>query len=284
MTRRLALALLVWATVASASPQRIISAAPSITEMLYAVGAGPRVVAVTSFCHYPPEVRTKPQIGTYLEPNMEAILALRPDLVVILREHGELRDQLERLGLNVMTVQHNDVAGIEATLRELGARVGDAAAGEREAQKVRDGLADVRRRAASLPRRKTMFVIGRTPGTVQDLMVVGKGPFLNELIEAAGGANMFAGAMGFYPSIPREEIYARKPEVILDMGEMAVTDGVTEADKRAVVELWRKAFPRLPAVTEKRVYAVAKDYFVVPGPRVVEAAQDLLRMIHPEAH
>ncbi|MEZ5365921.1 MAG: helical backbone metal receptor [Bryobacterales bacterium] len=117
MTRRLALAVLALGTVASASPQRIISAAPSITEMLYALGAGPRVVAVTSFCHYPPEVRQKPKIGTYLEPNMEAILALRPDLVVILQEHGELRDQLERLGLNVMTVQHNDVAGIEQTLR-----------------------------------------------------------------------------------------------------------------------------------------------------------------------
>ncbi|MEZ5397248.1 MAG: helical backbone metal receptor [Bryobacterales bacterium] len=185
MTRRLALAVLALGTVASASPQRIISAAPSITEMLYALGAGPRVVAVTSFCHYPPEVRQKPKIGTYLEPNMEAILALRPDLVVILQEHGELRDQLERLGLNVMTVQHNDVAGIEQTLRGMGSRLGDPVAGEREAQKVHEGLADVRRRSASLPQRKTMFVIGRTPGTVQDLMVVGKGPFLNELIEAS---------------------------------------------------------------------------------------------------
>ncbi|MEZ5397249.1 MAG: hypothetical protein R2724_31345 [Bryobacterales bacterium] len=72
--------------------------------------------------------------------------------------------------------------------------------------------------------------------------------------------------------------------MILDMGEMAVTDGVTDADKRAVVELWRNAFPRLPAVKHDLVYAVAKDYFVVPGPRVVEAAQDLLHMIHPEAH
>ena len=214
---------------------------------------------------------------------MEAILALRPDLVVILEEHGELRAQLVRVGLEVLAIQHNNLAGIEQSLVDLATRLGDAKAGEREAAKVRAGLAEVRRKAASLPKRKTMFVIGRTPGTIQDLMVVGSGPFLNELIEAAGGANMFRDTLGFYPRIPREEIYAGAPEVIIDMGDMAVTDGVTEAHKRSVVELWQRAFPKLPAVRESRVFAVAEDHFVVPGPRVVQAAQALLRMIHPEA-
>jgi iron complex transport system substrate-binding protein len=283
LTRRSAIALILFAMHLPAAPRRIISASPSITEMLYALGAGARVAGVTSFCHYPPEVREKPQIGTYLEPNMEAILALRPDLVVILEEHGDLRTQLDRVGLQVMAIQHNDLAGIERSLLELGARLGDPEAGEREAAKVRDGLAEVRKKTAALPKRKTMFVIGRTPGTIQDLMVVGRGPFLNELIEAAGGANMFRDTIGFYPRIPREEIYAGAPEVIIDMGEMAVTDGVTPAQKRAVVELWDRAFPKLPAVRASRVYAVAEDHFVVPGPRVVQAARDLLRMIHPEA-
>jgi iron complex transport system substrate-binding protein len=283
VTRRLVLAWLACAVALQADPQRIISSAPSITEMLYALGAGDRVKGVTSFCHYPPEVRQKPQIGTYLDPNMEEILGLRPDLVVVLQEHGALRDQLERVGLNVLAIQHNDLKGIEESLLELAERLGDPSAGTREAGKVRDGLAEVRARAAGLPRRKTMFVIGRTPATVQDLMVVGKGSFLNELIEAAGGANMFKDTIGFYPRIPREEIYAGAPEVIIDMGDMAVTDGVTAEHKRSVVELWRTAFPKLPAVTASRVYAVAEDHFVVPGPRVVEAARDLLRMIHPEA-
>ena len=284
VTRRAILAALVCAaSLRAGAPQRIVSAAPSITEMLYALGAGDRVAAVTSFCHFPPEVRQKPQIGTYLDPNIEAILALRPDLIVILEEHGALREQLERVGLPVMAIQHNDLAGIETSLRQLAERLGDPDAGRREADKVSRGLAEVRAKSAGLPKRKTVFVIGRTPGTVQDLMVVGKGPFLNELIEAAGGANLFHSTIGFYPRIPREEIYAGAPEVIIDMGEMAVTDGVTEADKRAVVQLWRNAFPRLPAVQDSRVYAVAEDHFVVPGPRVVDAARALLRMIHPEA-
>ena len=283
MTRRGALALVLFATGLQAAPQRIISAAPSITEMLYALGVGDRVAGVTGFCHYPPEVRQKPKIGTYLDPNMEEILTLRPDLVIILEEHGALREQLERVGLEVMAIQHNDLAGIEKSLLALGEQLGVREAGVREAEKVRAGLARVRELAASLPKRKTIFVIGRTPGTVQDLMVVGKGPFLNELIEAAGGANLFRDTIGFYPRIPREEIYAGAPDVIIDMGDMAVTDGVTPEHKRSVVELWRKAFPKLPAVRESRVYAVAEDHFVVPGPRVVRAAWDLLRMIHPEA-
>lgn len=282
MTRRLALLLFAAAAI-HAAPQRIISAAPSITEMLYALGAGDRVVGVTNFCHYPPEARQKAKVGSYLEPNMEAILELRPDLVVVLEEHGDLRDKLQRVGLEVMAVQHNDLAGIERSLLTLAERLGDPEAGKREAEKVHAGLAEVRNRAAGLPKRKTIFVIGRTPGTVQDLMVVGKGPFLNELIEAAGGANLFREAIGYYPRIPREEIYAGAPEVIIDMGDMAVTDGVTEERKRSVVELWKRAFPKLPAVREGRVYAVAEDHFVVPGPRVVEAARALLRMIHPEA-
>ena len=280
------LALFLFALTAAlplqANPQRIISASPSITEMLYALGAGDRVVGVTNFCHYPPEVRRKAKVGSYLEPNMEAILGLRPDLVVVLEEHGELQNRLKRVGLEVEVIQHNDLAGIERSLKTLAERLGEPRAGEREAAKVRDGLARIRARAAALPKRKTVFVIGRTPGTVQDLMVVGQGPFLNELIEAAGGENLFRQAIGYYPRIPREEIYAGAPEVIVDMGDMAVTDGVTEAHKRSVVELWRRAFPQLPAVRAERVYAVAEDHFVVPGPRVVDAARALLEMIHPE--
>ena len=110
----------------------------------------------------------------------------------------------------------------------------------------------------------------------------GKGSFLNELIAIAGGSNVFADATNHYPRIPREEIYARRPDVIIDMGDMSDTDEVTEEHKRSVAELW-KQIPSLPAVKEGRVYPVAEDIFVVPGPRVIDAAQSLFRMIQPEA-
>ena len=282
----LAAALAVAATPAfsqaAASPQRIISTAPSITEMLYTLGLGDRVVGVTEFCHYPPEVREKAKIGSYLRPHIETMLSLRPDLVVLLNEHGLLADRLRGAGLNVLELQHNNLEGIYSSLRSLGNRAGVAEAAERRIVEIQAALEGVRERTASLPRRTVMFIVGRTPGTIQDVVAVGKGSFLNELIAVAGGQNAFADAAQYYPRIPREEIYARRPDVIVDMGDMSDTDGVTEEHRLSVGKLWEQ-IPSLPAVQQNRVYPVANDIFVVPGPRVVEAAQSLFEMIHPEA-
>lgn len=282
-TRALLAALLaVTLSWAADPPRRIVSAAPSITEMLYALGLGEKVVGVTTFCHYPPEVRDKPKIGSYIRPNMETILAMKPDLVVVLREHGSLVGRLRRAGLPVQALEHNSLAGIYASLRQLGARAGVAAMAEQRVGEIVAALEKIRARGASLPSRGVMFVVGRTPGTIQDLVVVGRGGFLNELIRLAGGRNTFEDALSFYPRVPREEVYARRPEVLIDMGDMGQTDGVTEEQKRAVAELW-KQMPLLPAVQSRRVYGVANDVFMVPGPRVAEAARLLFEMIHPEA-
>lgn len=288
-SKRLLSGLRLAAVVAAAAicshaepPRRIISTAPSITEMLYTLGLGDRVAAVTEFCHYPPEVRGKPKIGDFLRPNVETVLSMQPDLVVLLKEQGTLGGRLRGVGLDVFELRHNDLDGIFESLQALGERAGVPAAAARRIVEIRTSLERVRGKSGGLPRRGVMFIVGRTPATIQDLTVVGQGSFLNELIEIAGGRNVFGKAKTFYPRIPREEIYASRPDIIIDMGDMSETDQVTEEHKRSVTELW-KQMPSLPAVREGRVYAVADDIFVVPGPRVVEAAQSLFRMIHPEA-
>jgi ABC-type Fe3+-hydroxamate transport system substrate-binding protein len=126
-----------------------------------------------------------------------------------------------------------------------------------------------------------MFVAGRAPGRLEDIIVVGRGAHLNELIEIAGAANAFGDVATAYAKVSIEQVLARNPEVIVDMGEMAQTAGVTEEQKRAVVALW-EGQPALAAVRARRVFAVASDIFMVPGPRVVEAARELARMAHPE--
>jgi len=250
--------------------------------MLYTLGLGHRVVGVSSFCHYPPEVREKPKIGSYMKPNIETMLAMRPDLVVILSEHAGLGDRIRQVGLNVLELKNNSLEGIYESLRILGQRTGVAETAEKRIAEIQAALADIEARASKLPRRSVMFLVGRTPGAIRDLIVVGRGSYLNELITIAGGRNLFAGSSAFYPKIGLEELYAGRPEVVIDMGDMSDTDGVTEDHKRTVAELW-KQIPSLPAVKEGRVYPVADDIFVVPGPRVVDAAQSLFRMIHPEA-
>ena len=263
-------------------PKRIISTAPSITEMLYELELGDRVVGVTSYCHYPPEARNKPKIGSYLSPNFETTLALKPDLVVVLKEHRELGEKLRGFGLPVLALQHNTLEGIYRSMLALGERTGAAQIAETRVAAIRARLEAVRKRAEGLPRRSVMFVVGRTPATVEDLMAVGSHSFLNELIDIAGGRNVFEDAIAYYPRIPREEVYARGPEVIIDMGDMGDTDEVTARQRREVVELWNQ-MPLLPAVKSGRVYGVADDIFVVPGPRVVRAAERFFEMIHPES-
>ena len=266
---------------AEPSPQRIVSSAPSITEMLYALGLGDRVVGVTTFCHYPPEVLNKPKIGTYINPNFEVILAKKPDLVIVLKEHRGLGTKLKNFGLPVLALQHNTLEEIYESMLTLGERTGAEQAAQQRIAAMRKQLDEIGALAAPLPKRSVMFVVGRTSATVRDLVVVGRNSFLNELISIAGGTNCFEDAPAYYPRIPREEVYARGPQVIIDMGDMGDTQQVSEEHRRSIVEIW-KSQPMLPAVQAGRVYPVAEDFFVVPGPRVVEATRSLLAMIHPE--
>jgi len=279
--KRLLVLFLLAAAAANAAPQRIVSTAPSITEMLYALGLGDRVVGVTTFCHYPPEVRDKPKIGSYMQPNVEIVLAMRPDLVVVLHEQ-KMGERFKALKLPVLTLQHNDLDGIDQSLRDLAQEADVPERAEEKIAEIRGRLAEVRARARDLPRRSVVFFVGRSPGTISDLIAVGKGSFLNDLIAIAGGRNHFAEAVTFYPRIPREEIYAGRPDVVVDMGDMSDTDKVSEEHRLSVGKLWEQTFPDIPAVREGRVYAVANDIFVVPGPRVAETAEALFQMIHPE--
>ncbi len=269
------------AAAASAQPRRIVSTAPSITEMLFALGLGGRVVGVTEYCRYPEEARRITKIGTYIQPNIEVILSLKPDLVVIQENPARLREKFEAVRLPVLELKHTTIDDIYSSLLTLGRVAGVEERAKKLVAQIRDDLACIRRRTEALPRRRVMFVIGRTPGSLRDLFVVGKASYLNELIAVAGGVNVFADAPAAYPRVPLEEVLARDPEVIIDRGDMAAA-GATEAQQRRTVRLWRR-YPNLAAVKRSAVYAVVSDSFVVPGPRMVEAARALARMLHPEA-
>ncbi len=266
----------------AASPQRIVSTAPSVTEMLYALGAGDRVVGVTTYCHYPPEAALKPKIGTYIRPDVETILSLRPDLVVAQKATGNPSDRLGSLKLNTLMVDHDTIPGIFQSIESIGRAVGAEARAAALVRNIRAELDSVRARTGALPRRRVVFVVGRTPGRLENVIAVGKSSYLSDVMEIAGGANVFRDSIAAYPKVSLEELLSRNPEVIVDMGEMAETIGVSDERKRAVVALWQR-YPILTAVKQGRVYAVASDIFVVPGPRVVEAVKAFAKMLHPEA-
>jgi len=281
---RCALALL-WVVATwgfAAPPARIISTAPSITEVLYALGLGDRVVGDTTFCRYPPDAQKKPKIGTYLEPNLEAIASLRPDLVIIQNNPVRLAQRLQSLKLRVLEVNYETPAAVYVAIQRIGAAAGVPGRAAKLVATLQQEIETVRTKTKDLPRRRVMFIIGRTPNTLGGLVAVGSAPYLNELIEAAGGVNVFRDARAAYPNVNLEEVLARNPEVIIDMGDMAAAGDATEQHKRAVVALWGR-YSTLAAVKEHRVFAVASEVFVVPGPRIGEAARAFAHMLHPEA-
>lgn len=279
--RALMLALVLAATLL-AQPARIISTAPSITEMLYALGLGDRIVGVTMYCHYPPEALKKPKVGTYLRPDLETILSLRPDLVVALKSPVDLTPRLTAMKLRALEVDHEDLAGIYESIRRIGDVTQAADRAGALTVRIQEQLAAIRNRSAPLAKRKIMFIVGRTPGRLEGLVAVGRASYLNELMAIAGGENIFGNTAIAYPKISIEEVLSRDPDVIVDMGDMADTVGVTDEHKRGVAALWKR-YPTLKAVQGDGVFAVASDIFVVPGPRAVDAAREFARMLHPAA-
>ncbi len=264
----------------AAQPQRIVSTSPGITEILYALGLGDRVAGVTTYCHYPPEAATKPKVGDFLRPNLEVILALKPDLVI--SESTGVRASV-RLNVPALEIRNGSVAEIYAAIRVIGKAAGVPERAEALVARMRSGLESIRASTANLPRRRAVFIAGRTPGRVEDLIVAGRTSHLDELIGLAGGENVFRDTVSTYSKVSLESFIARDPEVVIDMGEMADTEGVTDAQKRAVVDMWAARLPQLAAVRRKAVYGVASDIYVVPGPRIVDAAREFARMLHPEA-
>jgi iron complex transport system substrate-binding protein len=259
---------------ALAPPQRIISVAPSITEILFALGAGDRVVGVTTYCNFPEAAKAKPKVGGYTTPSLEAMLALRPDQVIMMKNRPDVAQKLRQSGIEVVELRPENLAGVYEAIQVIAEKIGAPARGRALVQSIQKQLSELAPKAGAGPKPKVLFVVGRTPGSVSDLTVVGRESYLSELIGLAGAENVFADTSVPYPQVNMEEVIRRNPDIIIDMGH---NEMVTESQKQAVKQLWRK-FPFLRAVQRDAVFPISADYFVVPSPRVVNAVRDIRTM------
>ena len=258
---------------------RIISLVPALTEVLFEIGAGPQVVAVSSYDDFPPEVKALPRVGALLDPDVERILALRPNLVLTYGSQNALETQLARAGIRTFTYRHGGVAGVLEVVRDLGAATGHAADGERKAREIEAQLDAVRTTVRPFGRPRTLLVFSRQPQSLQQMYVSGGVGFLDDLLQIAGGANVFADVPRESVQPSHETLLARAPEVIIELhatGMMASTGVLRERS------LWA-ALASIPAVRSDRIHFLDGSYLVVPGPRVGLAAEALARALHPEA-
>ena len=265
------------AAQAQAPPQRIISLIPALTEILFAIGAGPQVIAVSSFDEYPPQVKNLQRVGALLDPDLERILSLRPDLVAVYGSQQDLTTQLARANVPVYSYRHAGLADVNRTIREIGDRVGHASEAQALVRKIDAQLAAIRQKVASRPRPRTLLVFGREIGALRGIYASGGIGFLHDMLETAGGEDVFADVKRESVQATTEQILARKPEVILE-----IRAGSTEAGPIvSEIGVWR-TLASVPAVRNGRVQFIVDPRTVVPGPRVAEATELLARAIHPE--
>jgi iron complex transport system substrate-binding protein len=259
--------------LAGAVPQRIVSLTPALTEILFAVGAGDRVVGVTQFCDFPPAAKAKPKVGGYVNPSVESVLALKPDLVVVSPGPGN-RDSalaMQRAGLRLEIVPAETLEESLAAIEGVARVVGVEATGRELARSVRARIDAVAKRVLAAPRVKTLFCLQTDP-----IIAAGRDTLPSQLLELAGGSNVIAAPR--YPRVDVEAVAAASPELILQ-ARMDVADGAAHVE-----DAFWKRWPAIPAVAHGRVVVLPDDVALRPGPRVADAVEELAAILHGKAY
>lgn len=256
----------------AAPPARIVSLVPSVTEILFALGAEDRLVGVTDFCDYPPAARRKPSVGGMVNPNLEVIVSLRPELVVATTEGNreETFAQLRHLGIPTYLVAAHHVSDVTSLIGRLGDLTGRRAAAAKLGARLERRIDAVRRAVGPLPRPRVLYVLWPEP-----LIVPGREALVTELIRLAGGESITAADADAYPRYSLEAAVAKAPEVILLANHGATTGPIDR-------ERWQR-LTELPAIRTGRLHQVDGNLLHRYGPRLVDGLEQLARAIHPEA-
>lgn len=260
---------------AADSPQRIVSLAPSITEVLFAMGLEDRVVGVTTFCNYPPAAKKKTRVGGYSDLSYETVLSLSPDLVVLLPFHEDAVDKLGDMNLEMLIVDTDTIEKIVDSVRRIGTATGKTREADKLIGEIRDSISRAKAEKPAAPPPRTLIVVERNPGTMQGIYVVGKSNFITELLEIAGGTNIFTDIKESYPEPGMEEMIARNPQVII---EMRIGENLKPADVERIKKEW-SALGDVDAVKNGRIHVWTESYLSIPGPRIIKILEKLKRAV-----
>ena len=251
------------------NPQRIISLAPSITEILFALKLGDRVIGVTSYCDFPDEAKAKEKVGDTIKPNLERLIVLKPDLVLIstASQLEKITRQLDQLGIPVFVTSPQSVAGVLTSLRKIGELTGAEQQAEALAAEMQTRITAVQRQATTNSAPRVLYILQLSP-----LITAGKNTFINDLINQAGGRSISGEETTDYPQFSREAVIARAPEIII----IPASHGAELVNIEAV----KQAFAATPAIKNNRIVRINPDLVSRPGPRIVEGLEALRAGIH----
>lgn len=260
-------------------PRRIVSLVPATTEMLFAMGAGERVIGVGSYDRFPPDVETRTKLGGLVDPNIEVLFTLRPDLVIAYDTQTDLRARLARAAIPTFPYVHRGLPDITDTIRALGARVGSKDAADALASGIEHRLETIHARVSGRPRPSTLLVMGREAGSLRQIVASGGYGFLHDMLVAAGGADAVGDIVRENVQVSTEMLLERGPDVIIELHYGSEFSRAQLDQERTV---WNR-LPAVPAVRTGRVYLLEGNDLVVPGPRVADAVERFARVLHPDA-
>jgi len=255
------------------SPKRIVSMAPSLTEILFSLGLREEIVGVTDFCDYPEAALTKQRIGGFVNPSIEKIVSLKPDLILAIRDGNRMVTvhRLSDLGFSVYVVDPTGFDGVVKTIENIGEVVRRQGKSTEIVRKITKKKEAVVRLTQSLPRPKVFFQVGYSP-----IVTVGRGSLGDDLIRLAGGRSISENESGSYPVYGVETILSKAPEVII------LSSMDSKRDYLNLIRMWQSR-KELPAVKRNAIYVIDSNLVDRPTYRIVEGLETLAKMIHPEA-
>jgi len=260
---------------------RIVSMAPSITETLFALGLDERIIGVTRYCDYPPEATELPQVGGFLDPNYEAIMALEPDLVLLLTIHGEAEGRLADLGVDTLVVEHRTLEGILESFQQIGETTDTLEAAHALTTDCKDRQRRVETLTAERERPRVLISSARELGSgrVTTVYAAGTNQWYADLIESAGGQNAFVDETIQFPAISSEGLLRLDPDIIIELAPDLDDSPLTPND---VIAEWDH-LAEMSAVQGNRIHVLSGGHVSIPGPRHVVLLEEMARLLHPDA-
>lgn len=260
---------------------RMVTLAPSLTETAFALDLGENIVGVSKYSTWPSAAQRIPIVGALLDPNYESVIALKPTLVVALTEFREGIGYMKNLGLPTLVLEHRTVKDILQSFLDIGAACRREAKSRSLVQRISRDFKKVRESVSGRGRPRVMLVVGESSGdgALRNLFISGSDGFYNDLLEIAGGTNVFQQRTLGISSVSAEGALALKPDVII---EIVMANDAVKSNPEGIRLSWQKV-PQIPAVRNGRVYVIAEDYASVPGPRMARLAEDFAKIIHSGA-
>ena len=260
------------------SVSRIISSSPSITETLFELGLKDRVIAVTDFCEYPKEACQLPSIGGMLNPNMETVVSLNPDLIIHQPGNQRLRNNAISVGIKTLEVRMGNLEEIFESIKIFGDALNCQEQANKLTLQLTTGIAFYQERIKGLPKKDVLLLLGDSSDPGRDLYAAGPGTFLNELLNLSGGKNIIGDSPSRYPKLSKEYIIEKSPEIIIEAGPKS---NLSQQEIDLRIQEWNR-FPTIKAVKKRQIYFIGANYILIPGPRLLKIIEQFSKAIHPK--